>query len=321
MQIHKLAPCDESRYDALAHAHGTVFHTLAWTNLFDGRLQRYGLYDEGGDLIGGFVLYHDRRFGGRLYCNPPFTPEVGPFLRVAASNPVKVAEIWKTALSRMCELLESLPYAVVSISLHKHVVDLQPFVWKHFKVVPGYTYVLDLSVPLDEIWAGMSNERRKNIKKARRDGVRVEPAQALARVEELARATFARQGVKIAEDVLRRVLFDFADEENSFAFVAYRDTRPVAAAFCISDQTTAYYLFGGHEPDGGHTGAGALCLWEAISEAKRRGLLYFDFEGSMNPNIERFFRGFGGRLTPYFRANKARLPLEMVLKFFNRSLF
>jgi hypothetical protein len=51
------------------------------------------------------------------------------------------------------------------------------------------------------------------------------------------------------------------------------------------------------------------------------GLRAFDFEGSVVPAIERHFRGFGGTLTPYFRVNKAWLPIEMVLKFFKRRLF
>jgi hypothetical protein len=52
------------------------------------------------------------------------------------------------------------------------------------------------------------------------------------------------------------------------------------------------------------------------------GIKYFDFEGSMLPQIEIFFRGFGGQLVPYYnRINKAKLPLEILLKFYKRELF
>jgi len=51
------------------------------------------------------------------------------------------------------------------------------------------------------------------------------------------------------------------------------------------------------------------------------GIKYFDFEDSMIRQIERYFRGFGGKLTLYYRINKAKLPLEILLKFYRRELF
>jgi hypothetical protein len=60
---------------------------------------------------------------------------------------------------------------------------------------------------------------------------------------------------------------------------------------------------------------------EAIKAAKGLGLQTFDFEGSSIPAIERFFRGFGGRLAHHFTVSRAWLPLEMALKFSKRNLF
>jgi len=41
----------------------------------------------------------------------------------------------------------------------------------------------------------------------------------------------------------------------------------------------------------------------------------------MLPEVERFFRGFGGDLVPYFTVNKAWLPLEFMLKLLKREQF
>nr|HPR68216.1 methicillin resistance protein [Kiritimatiellia bacterium] len=64
-----------------------------------------------------------------------------------------------------------------------------------------------------------------------------------------------------------------------------------------------------------------LAVWEAIRHAKEAGLETFDFEGSVIPPIERFFRGFGGRLTPYYTVNKGWRPLETAMKFLRRGFF
>ncbi len=41
----------------------------------------------------------------------------------------------------------------------------------------------------------------------------------------------------------------------------------------------------------------------------------------MFESIEKYFRAFGGDLVPYYRINKAFLPLEILLKFIKRELF
>lgn len=62
-------------------------------------------------------------------------------------------------------------------------------------------------------------------------------------------------------------------------------------------------------------------MFEAIQHTQQLGLERFDFEGSVIPAIERYIRGFGGKLTPYFKVNKAWLPIELAMKFVNRNIF
>jgi hypothetical protein len=78
---------------------------------------------------------------------------------------------------------------------------------------------------------------------------------------------------------------------------------------------------GGYGSEHKHHGAGPAAMFAAIRHAKKQGLAIFDFEGSMIPPIERYFRGFGGLLTPYLTVNKAWLPFEFVLKMIRRSNF
>ena len=74
------------------------------------------------------------------------------------------------------------------------------------------------------------------------------------------------------------------------------------------DENSAYYLMGGGDPDLRNSGAASLVLWEAIKHASTvTGK--FDFEGSMNESIERFFRGFGGRQELAFNVSKTNSKL------------
>ena len=45
-------------------------------------------------------------------------------------------------------------------------------------------------------------------------------------------------------------------------------------------------------------------LWHAIKHAKTLGCTTFDFEGSMDPGVERFFRTFGATRKMYLQLTK-----------------
>ncbi|MCD6579459.1 GNAT family N-acetyltransferase [bacterium] len=321
MIIKKINSQEKVKYNKLAKNVGNIFNTLSWLKLFEDSVQIYGIYDKGDNLIGGFSIYKEKRFGFTIYRNSPFTPAMGPFLKVNAKNPVAIMDTWKRVLSLTADFIETLPYSVISVPLNKNITDTQPFIWKKFKVIPGYTYLLDLNKSIEDIQKGMSAERRNDMNKGARDGLVVKQINDFEIVNSLVIKTFSRQEKKTNEYYLNKILFNFADNTNSFAYATFRDNNPIATLFCVYDKDTAYYLLGGYDSENKHHGAGALAVWEAIKQAKELGLKYFDFEGSMVPQIERYFRGFGGKLTPCYRVNKAKLPLEILLKFFKRELF
>jgi hypothetical protein len=56
-------------------------------------------------------------------------------------------------------------------------------------------------------------------------------------------------------------------------------------------------------------------MWKSILDAKNRGLDIFDFEGSMDKNIERYFREFGPELVPYQCVEKVKPLMKLLLAF------
>jgi len=67
-------------------------------------------------------------------------------------------------------------------------------------------------------------------------------------------------------------------------------------------------MAGGGNPSLRNSGAHSLILWEAIRYVADYAET-FDFEGSMLPGVERFFREFGAIQTPYFTISKGKLSL------------
>jgi lipid II:glycine glycyltransferase (peptidoglycan interpeptide bridge formation enzyme) len=61
---------------------------------------------------------------------------------------------------------------------------------------------------------------------------------------------------------------------------------------------------GAQKPGNDNYKAMPALLWHCIKEAKARCNTYFDLEGSMDPGVERFFRGFGGNRELYLVLQK-----------------
>jgi len=321
MQIKQISETDGSSYDNLARDHGTVYNTLAWLKMFGDKVRLVGIYDDGGHLIGGFTIYEEKKFGLNILCDPPFTPVIGPFLKMTAKSPTVIMENRKKVLSLMADFIEESPYSVISLSLDKNIVDTQPFIWKKFKVTPRYKYVLDLGQPVENMWNNLARNRKNEIRKAERDGLVVKQVQNLEIVKSLVLQTFSKQEMTVNEYYLNKILFEFANKNNSFAFATFQDEKPLACFFVVYDQVSTHGVASGYDHRYKHRGGGPLATWGAIQHAKDLGLQCFDFEGSMVPRFEKYLREFGGQLIPYYRVNKAKLPLEIILKFFKRDLF
>ena len=86
------------------------------------------------------------------------------------------------------------------------------------------------------------------------------------------------------------------------------------AAIIFWNPDSAYYLMGGRNPKLRSSGATSLCMWEAI-QFSASVTKSFDFEGSMNEPVERFFRAFGAVQTLYFSIKKTPSRLIKIRRY------
>ncbi|MGZ3930148.1 MAG: GNAT family N-acetyltransferase, partial [Bacteroidia bacterium] len=309
-------------YDKFVEEHGTIFNSSAWKRqVHKDSMSYYGIYEDDQQLIGAFHLYTERIAGMNFVKNPPYIPHIGLVYKNRSANAANALSFDKKIIELIASFTDGLSYSVISIALPDAIKDLQPFIWKKYKVVPNYTYLLSLDQEIAELEKRLSPEHRNSLKKAAKEQVSVEQTKNYEQVKALIMNTFSRKSKPVNEAMINAILFQLANEQNSFAFVASQDSKPIAAAFCLFDKQACYYLLGGYDSQLKHSGAGILCIWNSILHAKEKGLKQFDFEGSMIREVERYFRAFGPELVSYYTVNKAKLPLEMALKFIKREQF
>ena len=160
-----------------------------------------------------------------------------------------------------------------------------------------------------DLWDNLAGNIKREIKKAKnRHHIKVEESDDVESFINLNIKTYDRQAMKMPyrsayfSAVIRQTL----DQKKGKLYIARgEDGQAHAAAFIVTDHSSAYYIAGAGDPDLRNSGAASLCLWHAIeSSFGDPNITLFDFEGSMVEGIERFFRGFGAEPIAYYRVSK-----------------
>lgn len=298
-----------------------VFASSQWLSLYNKGLKRFGLFEKEETPKAVFLTQSGSKGPLKIVRTPPYMPSCSLLMNNPGQNKVKRHSKEKKWLTEMAEFLKEKSRSIVFLAFPPEFIDFQPFLWAGLKVTPQYTYRLNLKNDLNAIESGMSPERRNDLKRAAKDGVEVEQTKDYNIVADIISKTFARKEKEFDKKFVNKILFEFATEENSFAFVAEYNGVKCATSFVVHNGHTAYYLLGGYDHKNTHAGAGASAVWQAIQHSQKMGIEIFDFEGSMIPEVERYFRGFGGELTPYFLVHKGPFLAEVGLKIRNPELF
>lgn len=320
MYIKEISYKDEN-YRKLIVSKGTVFNLPEWLEMYEKNILVNGIFNDNHELIGSFFLFVGQKFKMKFVITPPYTPNMGLFYINPAQSKANGLTFDKEVMTLIKDHLNSLKAKLITIALPFSAKDTQPFFWDKYKVIPNYTYRLELNKTEDQLFENLTSEKRKSVKKAEKDGLEIKLTDDYKSVKTLVEKTFDRKEKGLIKNYLNKILFEFAKPENSFAFIATKDGKPSASVFCIHYNKTAFYLFGGYDDNNKHHGAGVSCMWQSILYAKKLGIEVFDFEGSMLVEVEKYFREFGGELVPYYTINKASIPIEMLMKFKSRNKF
>ena len=299
-----------------------VFGSKKWLSVYGDNLNLVGIYKDEQQLIGGFFYIIVKKNGFDFVKLPPYTPHCGLFFVSESKNQASSNSFSKDVMSEVCYYFLKQKPSLTVLAFPSLIKDFQPFIWNKFKVIPNYTYRIKLDNSLDEIKNNFDSKNRNLINKAIKDSVLV-TENLLSDIDlfNFFTNSLNNAGANVYLNELKNIFLNFSCSENSFSFTAKKDSEILGNVFCIYDKHVCYYLLGGTNKKSGFQGVNNLLVQKCIEKAKELGCNTFDFEGSMIKGVEKFFRGFGGELVPYYTVNKASFWLEMLLKFKKREIF
>lgn len=275
--------------------------------------------DKSGNCIGRLPYVNITKYGV-TYCGlPALTPYIGPWIKIE-SNMKTVAVLKRIKQVSEAFIEELNTKSNVDIYFNHYFQYVLPFIWSGYSVEPKFTYIIDTLTDLDVVFQGMEAKVRNLIRNAEKKYLVTDKVSQDDMVR-LIKDTYKKQGRNLPmEESTLRCIYDEAFKHDAGKIIGARNKESKqldAVAFFIYDSKSCYYLVGGKDYTKNAVGVQELILWEGIKFAATVAE-EFNFEGSMVPSIESFFRGFGGVPRVYYRIYRAGLIYKCLsrLKYF-----
>jgi len=198
--------------------------------------------------------------------------------------------------------------ALASIS-HKTVKAFKDFGFRDAPIHmmhPELAWILDITPNAEQLFSGMKKRTRYSIRKAKKDGVQIIKSSDPASVDifySLYKQTASRQKfIPFSKKYIENEFNIFTKAQKGKMFFANYNNETIATAFIIFSNGSASYHQGASIRKYNNITASELLQWEAILEAKNRGMKFYNFWGiapegaKEHPllGITQFKKGFGG---------------------------
>ena len=183
------------------------------------------------------------------------------------------------------------------------------------------TYKVKLSKNVEELWRNIEHNKRRNIKKAERQGVKVIKGSSydhLTSFYEMLKITEKRAGFKShSYNFFSSFLKIFGADDKVKIFLAEKDGRLIAGVFVVVYADTAYALAAGSYEEAWHFRPNDILHWKAMEWACNNGLMYYHLGSVSEPlpgerspqwGLWRWKREWNGQLDKVFVYEKIYMP-------------
>lgn len=265
------------------------------------------LYEKEDNIIGALPYYVKKKLGISYITQPEFTPNNG----VLIAYPENILYEKKLALEKevMYELisqLEKLSIIYYQQSFHYSYTNWLPFYWNGYSQRTNYTYVIDNIKDTDNLISRYNDVKRKEIKRAIKLNLSLGEDLDKDIFYNQHKSNLEKRGRKIGytKDLFLRIVNSaYQNNSGKILFVKDENDNLLCGRFIIWDSQSAYSLISFTNQENKNSGASTLLFHECIKFSSKF-VDKFDFEGSMDEQIENSYRKFGTKQMPYFSINK-----------------
>jgi hypothetical protein len=244
-----------------------------------------------------FPLTGNRKLGVSYLYQPFFAQQLGVF-----SPSILNPEIVNSFLQAIPAHYQ---FAEIRLNTHNKTDD------SIFKITQHINYELDLINTYDRISKKYASNTKRNLKKAQQSGISL---MKNIKPEDVVRLFRANRGRTISHwndleyNRLKKLVYTAIYRGQAMVYGVYTAQNNLCAgAIFIRSQGKIVFLFSGANQQAKDNHA-MTYLIDAVIQEHAPSHLVFDFEGSDNESLARFYKGFGSKQTTYPGVEINRLP-------------
>lgn len=306
---------NDSEYSPLLIAENTPFTQGAiygkWQEIAGRKVRRFEI-KQGEGILGFFqVIKYELPFSKNMLYIPH-----GPVLKETSSD----NEFFKIFRDKLLEIAKEEKAVFVRFDAFPKTEENLS---KYFKKVPSYGYqssyfqpkfdwIVNLGKTEDELTSEMHPKTRYNIRLAEKKGIKIEIVKNnfekyFNDFYRLLEETAKRGNFKLHPKIYYQNIFKTLDSNNAFLAVARYDNNILLVNLVLLYGRVAYFVFGGSSGEFKNLMFSHLAQWEAIKEAKVRGVAVYNLGGVQGNDgsyknykgVSVFKKGFGGEIFEY----------------------
>ncbi len=293
---------DKSKWDAFVERspQGSVFSETWYLDALNVKYKILSVLNNNDEIVAGIVLAKNHI---NTWSNPMLDKYLGILLE---EKQYGLTQKKKSEQFKIIELiaLELVKYKSFDYYFHPGFTNWTPLFWNDFTQQTRYTYQIDLKNDIETIQKKFHGNLRNDIKNAINNNVVIKNNIQFDELYNIVNLTFKRQGSKapFSQNKLKRFIEILTQRKKFISLGAYNnDGVLISACGIVLDNRSSYFLLNGIDIEKHIRGANALMILKAMEFIKEKEIEIFDFEGSMLPGVEQFYRRFGGDLVPYYR--------------------
>jgi lipid II:glycine glycyltransferase (peptidoglycan interpeptide bridge formation enzyme) len=300
----------------LSSPQGTLFHTIPWLRLVQKQTNTELLpfmFYQGSQLVGVFPFFIKKQGIAKLGLSPPtksYLLYLGPV--IAEYDALKQDKKERILLSMQEELDKYLFNKIgcnhVRIRTSPGLIDSRPLKWSGYIVDSHYTYRINLSKGIENIWERLDSKLRGEINKAIRKGVTVRTGDKddLIFIHDLLYQRYIEQGNKPVD--YKKFLLDVYEQfypDNVKIFVAEYDNRRIGGTINLIFKNIMWGWVGMPKSQEIGISPNDLIQWEAINWGYKNGIIYYEeMDDGDNPRFRFFKAKWNPDLIIWYEAKK-----------------
>jgi len=285
---------DKSKWDSCIRSsvNGMIYAYSWYLDIACGNWD--GLVED--DYKSVMPLPRGEKYGFLYTYQPPFSQQHGVF------STSKITD------EKVKEFLRAIPakYKYVELSLNTFNRPKDD----SFETGEGVTHLLDLISPYDTLQSNYSTQTKRNLKKALSGSLAIAKAVSPKKVIDLFKANRGKDYAITSGqyNIVNTLMQTCIKKGLGQCWGVYtKDKELCAGAFLVESNRRTIFLFSGTNKKAFDTHAMTFLINRYIEENAQQNLT-FDFEGSSDPDVARFYKGFGAKEVHYLKIRKNNLP-------------